>query len=175
MKLAVIGAVAGADSVMRLARDVGRAIANKGSVLLTGAATGYGHAACLGAMEMGGLVVGISPAAEVSEHKRMGLPADAFDVIVYTGFGYKGRNVVLVNSCDAAIMVGGKAGTLNEFTIAFDSGKVIGVLTGSGGATGLIKEISEVCDKNGEKNNVVYSDDPEKLVDEVVRLVRSLS
>ena len=69
-----------------------------------------------------------------SEHvERYQLPTDACDLIVYTGFGLKGRNVVLVRSCEIVIFIAGAMGSLNEFTIAHDEGKIIGCLTGTGG------------------------------------------
>ncbi len=78
--------------------------------------------------------VGISPASSQAEHvSRFQLPTDACDVLVYTGFGLKGRNVVLVRSCDIVLFVAGAMGSLNEFTIAHDEGKVIGCLSGTGG------------------------------------------
>src|SRR6266545_4624709 len=78
---------------------------------------------------------------------RFGLPEDGADVIIYTGFGYKGRNVINVRTADIVLIVGGATGTLNEFTIAYDEGKIIGVLEGSGGVTDHIREIVRFCNK----------------------------
>ena len=85
-------------------------------------------------------------------------------VIVYTGFGYKGRNVVNVRSADVIIVLGGATGTLNEFTIAYDEGKVIGILEGSGGVADHVKEIIQFCQKP-TRGLVVFDKDPEKLVE----------
>ncbi|MFN2531187.1 MAG: hypothetical protein ABR555_07815, partial [Pyrinomonadaceae bacterium] len=71
----------------------------------------------------------------------MDLRLDACDTVVFTGFGLKGRNVVLVRSCDIVIFIAGAMGSLNEFTIAHDEGKVMGCLTGTGGvadASGML-------------------------------------
>src|SRR5207237_1493907 len=88
------------------------------------------------------LHIGISPAHDEREHvERYALPTDACDAIVYTGFGLKGRNVVLVRSCDVVLFIAGSIGSLNEFTIAYDEGKVIGCLTGTGGVADEAQQI----------------------------------
>ena len=103
-------------------------------VLFTGATTGLIHEVGKAARAAGVFHVGISPASSQAEHvSRFQLPTDACDVLVYTGFGLKGRNVVLVRSCDIVLFVAGSMGSLNEFTIAHDEGKVIGCLSGTGG------------------------------------------
>lgn len=50
---------------------------------------------------------------------------------MYTGFGYMGRDVLLVRSSDALIMVGGRLGTLNELMVALEEKTPVGILTGS--------------------------------------------
>jgi uncharacterized protein (TIGR00725 family) len=82
---------------------------------------------------------------------------------VYTGFGYKGRNVINVRSSDIVIIFGGATGTLNEFTIAYDEGKVIGVLEESGGVADHTKEIIDFC-KKPTRGAVLFDKDPETLV-----------
>ena len=85
------------------------------------------------------------------------------DVIVYTGFGYKGRNVINIRSADIVIIFGGATGTLNEFTIAYDEGKIIGVLEGSGGVADHIREIIDFCNKPS-RGVVLFDNNPETLV-----------
>ena len=60
---------------------------------------------------------------------------DYHDLIIYTGFDYSGRNLLLVRSADAVIEVCGRIGTLNEFTIAFEDQKPVGVLEHCGGTS----------------------------------------
>ncbi|MGC8657796.1 MAG: hypothetical protein ACP5U1_01855 [Desulfomonilaceae bacterium] len=119
----------------RKAFQLGKEIGRLNGILLTGGCTGLPHKAALGAKEVGGLALAVSPAANRIEHiERYRYPTDS-DLIVFTGMGNKGRNVVLVRSADIAIFLGGGIGTLNEFTIAFDEftpEKVIGILTGTG-------------------------------------------
>ncbi len=166
-KVAVIGLSEGPfdKEVSKKAVEIGKEIAKHDCILLCGATTGYTFEAARGAKQENGMVIGISPASNKEEHERsFGMPTENCDAIIYTGFGYKGRNVVLIRSADAVIMIGGKAGTLNEFTIAFALGKPIGVLEGSGGVTALISDIVEVCDKKGEKEKVIYSSAPKELI-----------
>jgi uncharacterized protein (TIGR00725 family) len=150
------------------ARSLGKAIAGKGCILLTGACTGLPHEAARAAKENGGMVIGVSPAGDLQGHREQGYPDDCFDFIVFTGFGIKGRNVVLVRSCDAAVFMSGRTGTLNEFTIAYDEGKRIGVLAGSGGTTGMIDTIVKSAGKDTGAS-VVSREDPAELVEILLR------
>jgi uncharacterized protein (TIGR00725 family) len=143
MKIGVYGSAAGVDeSVVSKARDIGRQIALKGHVLVTGACTGLPYEAVKGAREKKGKSIGYSPAKDMGGHvNEHNFPQDSADEIVFTGLGKKGRNVVSVESCDACIFISGRMGTLNEFTIAYDNGKIMGVLTGTGGACDMVQDM----------------------------------
>jgi uncharacterized protein (TIGR00725 family) len=139
IKVGVMGSAAeieqkqGAELGEKLA-ELATALAAHEAVLFTGATTGLIHQVGKAARAAGVFHVGISPASSQAEHvSRFQLPTDACDVLVYTGCGLKGRNVVLVRSCDIVLFVAGSMGSLNEFTIAHDEGKVIGCLSGTGG------------------------------------------
>lgn len=122
------------DALVQRAEELAHALAARDLFLLTGATTGIVYVAGKAARAAGVFHVGISPAASAHEHvDKYKLPLDACDLLVYTGFGLKGRNVVLVRSCDIVLFLAGAMGSLNEFTIAHDEGKVIGCLTGTGG------------------------------------------
>jgi len=124
----------GKEALVEKANSLAQAIAARDVLLLTGATTGIVYVIGKTAHDAGIFHLGISPAANAREHREAyKLPLDACDAIVYTGFGLKGRNVVLVRSCDIVLFVAGAMGSLNEFTIAHDEGKVIGCLTGTGG------------------------------------------
>ena len=82
------------------------AFAERDIVLFTGATTGLIYEVGKAARAAGVFHVGISPGHSNEEHtKQYQLPGDACDVLVYTGFGLKGRNVVLVRSCDVVLFV----------------------------------------------------------------------
>lgn len=151
--------------VQELAEVLGAALARHDCILVTGATTGLPDLVAKAFRRSGGFALGISPAQDRNEHlKRYGLPDDGADVIVYTGFGYKGRNVINVRSADVVIVLGGATGTLNEFTIAYDEGKIIGILEASGGIADHVKEIIQFCQKP-TRGLVVFDKDPEKLVE----------
>ncbi len=156
-----------------LAEKLGGAIAKHDCILISGATTGLPDLISRSARRHGGLALGISPAANRREHiDRYKMPPDAADVIIYTGFGLKGRNVINVRSADIVIIFGGATGTLNEFTIAYDEGKVIGVVEGSGGIADHIKEIISFC-KKPTQGVVVYDADPERLIENCLRSLQS--
>jgi uncharacterized protein (TIGR00725 family) len=136
------------DALQTKAESLGSAIAARDVVLLTGGTTGVVYAVGKGAREAGAFHVGISPASNEADHReRYGLPTDACDVLIYTGFGLKGRNVVLVRSCDIVLFIAGAMGSLNEFTIAHDEGKVIGCLTETGGVADEVEYLLEKFSK----------------------------
>ena len=153
-----------AHRVQALAEGLGAAIARAGCILITGATTGLPDLVAQACRNNGGFALGVSPAENRNEHVgRYGLPDDGADVIIYTGFGYKGRNVINVRSADIVLIIGGATGTLNEFTIAYDEGKIIGVLEGSGGVADHLNEIIEFC-KKPSVGAVFLDRDPVKLV-----------
>lgn len=144
--------------------ELGQAIARSGCSLVTGACPGLPYDCARGAQAAGGLSVGISPALSRSEHvKRYSSPVDAYDVIIYTGSGLMGREVHNIHSADIIIIVGGRSGTLGEFCIAFDEGKLIGVLQGSGG---IADALPDIVPQLGKRTGalLIYDRDPEKLV-----------
>ena len=153
----------------RTAEHLGAAIAKRGLVLLTGATTGLPDMVSRAAGAHGGLTLGISPAADREEHvAKWSLPPDGAQLIIYTGFGLKGRNVINIRSSDIVIIFGGGMGTLNEFTIAYDEGKVIGVMRGSGGVADHIDEIVDFAKRKPSRCRVLFGEDPEALLDSCI-------
>ena len=158
-------------SAKKNAMEVGRQIVKQGAVLVTGATTGIPYWAAVGAKKAGGISIGFSPAATEKAHLKVyRLPIDMFDVIVYTGFNYAGRNLLLTRASDGLIVICGRIGTLNEFTIAFEDEKPIGVLEGSGGTADRIDSLFEGGYRGPKK--IVTLSDPVKLVRETIKLIK---
>ena len=153
------------------AEEIGREIARQGFILVTGATIGMPYWAAKGAKEAGGTVIGFSPAASKASHqKTYHLPVDYHDVIVYTGFGYSGRNLLLTRASDAVIFICGRMGTLNEFTIAFEDGKPLGILEGTGGTADIIKEL--IVKSYRGPGKIAYAEEPAELLKKVVELIK---
>src|SRR5262245_9623977 len=153
------------NTLVARAESLERAIAAKDVVLLTGATTGIVYVVGKTAHDAGSFHIGISPGSNEREHvETYKLPLDACDSLIYTGFGLKGRNVVLVRSCDVVLFVAGAMGSLNEFTIAHDEGKVIGCLTGTGGVADEIEYLLQKFGKRGTTAQIFQNEDPERLI-----------
>lgn len=160
-----------APDALDKAKELGRQIASRQAILITGATTGFPYWTAIGAKEAGGFVIGISPASSERSHvEDYKLPLDYHDMIIYTGFQYSGRNLLLTRAADAVIVGCGRMGTLNEFTIAFEDNKPIGILTGVGGSTVWIDEI--IRDAHRGPGKVVYDSDPKRLVERVLELIK---
>lgn len=166
IRFGVMGSAGGdfAASSLELCRELGRAIAEKGGCLLTGACPGLPHEAVLGAKEVGGHVIGISPAMSLKEHvETFDSPYKEYDVLIFTGLGLMGRELVNIRSSNIVIVVGGRSGTLGEFSIAYEEGKLIGVLTGTGGITTALPALENTLGKKTGAE-VIYDADPRRLI-----------
>lgn len=154
------------------AKAIGEAIAKQGGILLTGATTGYPYWAAMGAKKAGGVSIGFSPAATEREHSEaFKLPLDYMDVIIYTGFGYPGRDLLLTRASDAVIIGPGRIGTFHEFTVAYEDGKPLGVLESDLWKTDDI--LHTILDRSHRpKDKVIFDNDPERLVARIVEMIK---
>lgn len=153
-----------------LAMEAGKAVANRGHHVLTGATTGLPYYAAQGAKKQKGMSIGLSPAQNQYSHIQIyQLPTDCFDVIFYTGQDFIGRDVLLVQSVDAVISIGGRVGTLHEFAVAMELGKPVGVLYGAGGTSELFDDVLRVAGEGYPP--VLHGTDPGKMVDDLVELL----
>jgi hypothetical protein len=169
-----LSGAAGGDTVendANLAEQLGRLIALNGHVITTGATIGLPYFAAVGAKEAGGMSIGFSPAVSLREHiYKYRLPTSCFDFINFTGLHYVGRDLYLVQSSDAVITIGGRFGSLHEFTSALEAHKPCGILLGSGGTADQIPKLMEILPPP-HASLVVYDDDPERLVNKVIALL----
>lgn len=156
------GVITGAE--LDLARRLGAEIARRGGVVVTGACPGLPHAAVLGAHAAGGESLGVSPAHSRREHAGLyESPLEPYSMMVFTGSGLMGREVHNIHSSDLVVFIGGRSGTLGEFCIAYDEGKLIGVLRGSGGISNEFVPIAHRLIKDTGAI-LIEDDDPERLI-----------
>lgn len=176
LKIGVMGSASGAqieDPVARKkARELGTEIARRGYILINGACPGLPHDAMLAAKENGGFTMGISPAFSEYEHINEYMSPAGHDIIVFTGMGFMERDIINIRSSDAIVIVGGGIGTLNELTIAYDEGRPIGIVTNSGGISNAVPHIVEELCKRKIPPNMVFDDDPIRLIDKLDIVIR---
>lgn len=186
MKIGIYGSAAGDISldISDKAREVGRQIAQRRHIVITGGCLGLPNEAVLGAHELRGEAIAYSPATTLEEHiEKYKMPAKGFTDFVFVPADYKHakdkrvclkyRNVSSVADADAAIIISGRIGTMNEFTIAYDLGKKIGVLTKTGGIT---REAIQVLLRDAKKETgaeIVYASTPFALVEKITRDCRT--
>lgn len=171
--ICVSGAAAGSsvDVSCGLAYELGVAIAKAGHILTTGATVGLPLYAAKGAHDAKGMSIGFSPAASLRAHtKKYRLPIGFFDYINFTGMNYIGRDIHLVQSSDAVITVGGRMGSLHEFTTALEARMPCGVLLGSGGLADTIPDLLEKLEAPSG-SRIFFDTDPDKLVKKIVAVL----
>jgi len=181
MKIGVYGsATSGSDVAGVKARQMGECITRTGHTLVTGACPGLPYEAVRGAAGQGGTCLGYSPAVDLERHRvQFGYPVEGFTQLIFVPRGYvhadvgamckKYRNLESVAAVDAAVIVGGGIGTMNEFTLAYAWGRPIGVLEGTGGITSgavraLVKALEPEC-----RGRVLFGPDPERLLARLLR------
>lgn len=154
------------------AEKLGGEIARRGHILTTGATVGLPEAAAVGAKKAGGMVVGFSPAGSLREHlRKYRLPYEHYDFLNFTGLEYVGRDLYLIQSSDAVVTVGGRFGSLHEFTSAIEAGKPCGILVGTGGTADIIPQLMEILEPP-KRTLVVYDSNSAKLVAKIEAILK---
>ena len=120
-QIAVIGAAETTPEEYDIAQQVGQLIAGHREILVCGGLGGVMEAACKGAKEQDGRTIGIVP--------DTGNGNQFLDVVIRTGIGHA-RNILVAQSSDAVIAIGGSYGTLSEISIALKTKRrVFGIKT----------------------------------------------
>jgi len=170
VKIGVMGSAGGKMTkvIKEKAFRLGQAIARHDCVLVTGACPGLPYETARGAKSANGFVLGISPGLSLEEHLiKYNSPAASHDILVFTGSGLMGREITNIRTCDIVVIMGGRSGTLGEFSIAYDEGKLIGVLQGTGGISDAIDDIlNAIYKKTGSQ--VIKETDPDKLMEKLL-------
>jgi uncharacterized protein (TIGR00725 family) len=183
----VLGVMGGAGKsvpkrVTAALNELGDEIGKRRHVTLTGACPGFPHVVLKAAKAAGGLTVGISGHPTLAKHIARGAPVDDIDVLQLTTLphalrngtdrpNYMGRELDNIERSNALLFVGGRSGTLGEFSIAYDEGRTIGVLKGSGGISDELEHLVKVISKNGKppRAPVIFDSNPRRLVKRVVK------
>lgn len=172
-KIGVMGSASGPTirdgKTLEKALALGEAIAKRDCICITGACPGLPDKAAEGARRAGGFVFGISPAFSEREHIEIyGSPMEHYDMILFSGLGLMERDIINIRSSDAIAIIGGGVGTLNEFTVAYEEKKPVGVVTGTGGISDHLPEILEFANRHAGPDRLMYDDDPVRLVERLL-------
>jgi len=110
------------DDVLKTAFEIGRQIAMKNCILLTGGRkAGVMHEASRGAASENGIVIGVLPSADLTGISPF------VTIPIRTGFG-SARNIINILSSDIVIVCGTGLGTISEASLALKSGKPTGFI-----------------------------------------------
>lgn len=171
------------SSAVKRVRKLGQLLAKHDVVVITGACSGVPYQVAYEAAQNGLPVWGYSPEKDLIGQKKF-TPNDDLSIykkIIYTPKSFplikspdackKYRNVISTANCDAGIIISGRWGSMNEFTNLYDMGKVIGVLTKTGGIADELASLNKKILKPG-KAILIFADSPEKLVHSVMEQLR---
>lgn len=166
------------------AKELGRVLSNYKVTIITGACSGLPYLATYYGSKNGNPVWGYSPMLDFEGQKKF-TPKDNLSIyneliFVPKNFIYsndeqvckKYRNVMSTANCDAGIIISGRWGTMNEFTNLFDMGKVIGVLTGTGGIADELKNLNGKIKKKS-KARVFFENSPDKLINNIINCLKT--
>lgn len=145
----------------KIAYDVGKSVAESGSVLITGGLGGVMEAASRGAKDAKGLTVGILPQDDSS------FANDFCDVVIPTGMGYT-RDFLNALSADGIVIVGGGSGTLSEVCAGYMSKKPMVAIRN------LKSSVEPYIDgylDHRENVKIVGVDTPQEAVKKIIELI----
>lgn len=184
MKIGIYGSAAGEMNEVSKSKSaiIGKLIAENKGIVVTGACNGIPQKAVIAAHKNGGNCIGFSPAINLEMHKESGYPIEGFTKLIFIPEDYeyknkplickKYRNVSSVAYVDTAIFISGRIGSMNEFTNAYDMGKTIGILEGTGGITKrAIQILIEDANKKTEAQ-VIFETHPEKLIQKIINTLK---
>ena len=166
-QIAVLGgsAIICTPKAYKLAYEVGKEIAKRGMITLTGGGGGVMEAALKGAKEAGGLTLAIIPWGDTSKVNKYA------DVVVATGMMWS-RDSINLNSCDGAILVGGGAGTANEASYGYILDKPLVALKSSGG---MAEQLAGHYFDKRHTEKVISVRSPQEAVEKLLEIIRHRS
>ena len=184
-KIGIFGSAEGnTNEILEKARELGKALGRiPNIIILTGAANGLPYAVAEEAFTEGAGKVEIweyspnldeqsliedTPDADISIYKQIIYIPKAYEFAKDRKISRKYRNITTTANCDAGIIISGRWGTLNEVTNLYDFGKIIGVLTGTGGIADELEQLSKKIHKLSTAK-FIFNSNPEKLVNEVLK------
>ena len=154
------------------AQALGECIAEHNCITNIPASTGFPFWVAKGAQLKKGMVVGFSPAASEAEHINVyDLPTKHIDMMIYSGFGYAGADLLLARSTDAIIFGYGGIETIHEFWVAFQENKPIGILKGDWDTDEVLYSILK-DNEEFDHTRIIFDSDPKRLVEQLIKMAK---
>ncbi|MBD3311068.1 MAG: hypothetical protein GF349_01045 [Candidatus Magasanikbacteria bacterium] len=186
-KIAVFGsAMDENENTIQKASELGQSLGKTKSIVITGACSGIPYKVAINAKRSGAEVWGFSPEVDIENQKQF-TPNDDLSIygkIIYVDKKFaenhdkfarrKYRNVLSTSECDSGIIIAGRWGTLNEFTNLIDMGKVIGILTETGGIADELYQLNKKINKQ-TKSILIFENSPELLVQKIIQQLNSIN
>ena len=136
--IAVIGGNIATEEIYEKAFQVGKIIAENDCILICGGLGGVMEAAAKGAKENGGFTIGILPGTNKQDANPY------IDIPIVTAMS-NARNAIIARTCDIAIAINGKYGTLSEIAYCLNFGKtVLGIDTYKIDGIIIITDVEEI-------------------------------
>jgi orotate phosphoribosyltransferase len=149
------------ERVTDILHQIGRIASHYNATVLTGTGGGVSTLAAKILPRHGVNVIGVSPASNAKQHEaEHDEHPSIYTSIIFTGMGFKGRNVTLVRSADIVAALGGQTGTVNELTIAWDEGKAVALGTDTdflGCAPSIFENLSSRAIKKCQESKLYVS------------------
>lgn len=180
LKIGIFGSAEDFDiSLIDKAKNVGKLLGKNNTIVITGATSGIPYVSSLEAYKNGAEVWGYSseqnikdikekmPNHDLSIYKKLIFIPRSFPFAGNVQISKKYRNVISTATCDGAIIISGRIGTLNEFTNLYDMGKVIGILTGTGGISDELEKLMQKIHKK-TKSKLFFDSNPKTLINKLI-------
>jgi predicted Rossmann-fold nucleotide-binding protein len=173
MKVAIIGSTnPDSQEIIKKSQELGRLIASKGHIVVTGGVSGYPDIVALSAISSKGKAIAYCAGKNLDDHKKLyqtdlSKYSETIFQEKYIGDSLSKidlyiRSLKLCFDVDIAIVIGGRVGTMYEITILAGISKDIYVLNESGGITNkTIKEFLKEGHK--EKSKIEFFSSAEEL------------
>lgn len=179
-KIGVFGSAEDFDkSLISKVKELGKLLGQKKVIIITGATSGFPYVASYEAFKNGAEIWGYSyeqniknikkrmPDHDLSIYSKLIYIPKSFPFVSNVQVSKKYRNVISTANCDAGIIISGRWGTLNEFTNLYDMGKIIGILTGTGGIADELPKLSKKINKKS-KAKVLFDSNPKTLINKLL-------
>lgn len=160
------------------AKMLGCVLGSMGLTVATGGCLGLPAIVARNARASGSRVLGFFPDLnEIEAIKNKSAHANDLEAVYdakYFAKGYTQRSLCMIQNIDCAVVVGGRMGTLSEWTMALEEGIPILALKNTGGIAAHLEHILSVAKKEFPNNYIAFSDKVAQGVSELVAHIKIL-